>query len=65
MKYTVKHDGTVVYAAPRRWKMLYTLSKGAPWEGIEVQGQNWHHIRVWVKGFDGFVWRGDLEEVRE
>jgi len=63
MKYRVKFDGTVVYAAPRRWKMLYTVSKGSLWEGDEVPGQRWHHNALWVKGQSGFVWRGDLDEV--
>lgn len=65
MRYTVKFDGTVVYAQPRRWKMLRVLSKGAMWEGDEVAGQRWHHNAVWVKGADGFVWRGDLDKVIE
>jgi hypothetical protein len=64
-KYRVKHDGTVVYADKRRWKMLYILSKGALWEGDPVEGQNWHHNRIWIKGFDGFVWSGDLEQMND
>jgi hypothetical protein len=63
MKYRVKSDGTTVYEQPRRWRMLRSLSKGVLWEGEPVKGQNWQHNHVWIKGYDGYVWSGALEEV--
>jgi len=65
MKYRVLFDGTVVYARPQRWKMLYALSKGALWEGEPVRGQYWRRNPIWIKGYDGFVWSGMLEEVSD
>ena len=64
-KYRVISDGTTVYAKPRRWRMLRSLSKGEMWEGELVKGQRWQHNDVWVWGYDGFVWSGALEEVKD
>jgi hypothetical protein len=64
-RYRVISEITTVYGLPRRWRMLRTLSIGELWEGEPVEGQNWRHNRVWIKGYDGYVWSGALEEIKE
>lgn len=65
MHYRVIVDTVTVYRQPRHYGILYQLSHGAIWVGHLIEGSNWRGNNMWVRGFDGYVWRGALEPIDE